>query len=115
MKFTSTHEWVKKEDALAKVGITEFAERELGDIVFVQLPDVGDKVNAGEAFAEVESVKAVSPVLSPVTGTVMEINEDIIDNPEKINQDAYNAWFVKVEVEKDGELISLEEYEKLIK
>ena len=115
MKFTATHEWVKKEDGFSLVGISEFAASELGDIVYVELPEVGDKVNAGEAFSEVESVKAVSPVLSPVTGTVIEINEDIIDNPEKINQDAHNTWFIKVEVEREGELVSLEEYEKLIK
>jgi glycine cleavage system H protein len=115
MKFTKTHEWVKKQDTFSMVGITEFAASELGDIVFVQLPDVGDKVEIGEAFAEVESVKAVSPVLSPVTGTVIKVNEDVIDNPEKINQDANNAWFITVAVEKFGEIITLNEYEEFIK
>ncbi|NLL56186.1 MAG: glycine cleavage system protein GcvH [Clostridiales bacterium] len=115
MKFTSTHEWVKKEGNLSAVGITEYAAGELGDIVFVQLPEVGDNVVAGEAFAEVESVKAVESVLSPVTGIVKAINEEIIDSPELINEDAYSAWFVKVQVEQEGELISQQEYLDLIK
>lgn len=114
MKFTATHEWVEIANKIATVGISKFASEELGDLVYVQLPQVGDKVTAGEAFAEVESVKAVSPVLSPVTGTIVEINEELIDKPELINEDAYKAWFIKVEVLKEGELISKEEYEKLI-
>ncbi|HKL73307.1 MAG TPA: glycine cleavage system protein GcvH [Clostridia bacterium] len=116
MKFTSTHEWVKmSENNTSLVGITEYAANELGDIVYVMLPTVGDKVVAGEPFSEVESVKAVSPVLSPLSGTVIEINEEIANSPELINKNAFDAWFVKVEVEEEGDLISKEEYENLIK
>jgi glycine cleavage system H protein len=85
------------DDTTATIGISDFAQSELGGLVFVNLPEVGDEVEAGEVFADVESVKAVSDIYSPVTGTVAEINEELLDAPEKINEDAYGAWFIKVE------------------
>ena len=111
MKFTRDHEWLKYEGDLAVVGITDFAQSELGDLVFVNLPEVGDEVVASEAFADVESVKAVSDVMSPVTGVVAEINEDLLDDASLINQDAYAAWFIKVkDVSGEEELLSEDEY-----
>ncbi|MBQ1471977.1 MAG: glycine cleavage system protein GcvH [Eubacterium sp.] len=98
MLFAKSHEWVDMiDDTTATIGISDFAQSELGGLVFVNLPEVGDEVEAGEVFADVESVKAVSDIYSPVTGTVAEINEELLDAPEKINEDAYGAWFIKVE------------------
>ena len=97
LKYTSTHEWAEmSDDSTASIGITDYAQEALGDIVFVGLPEVGDEVVAGETFADVESVKAVSDVVSPVTGTVIEVNGELLDSPEKINEDAFGAWFIKV-------------------
>ena len=96
--YTESHEWVLFEnDTTATIGLTDFAQSELGDLVFVNLPQVGDTLTAGETFADVESVKAVSDIFSPVTGTVVEVNEALLDAPQTINEDAYGAWFVKVE------------------
>jgi glycine cleavage system H protein len=114
MKFTSTHEWVEKENDIAKVGITDFAANELGDIVFIQLPEIGDMVTVGEPFAEVESVKAVEPINSPVTGKIVEINEKLMDSPEVVNEAAFDSWFVKVEVEAEGNLLTEDEYKALL-
>lgn len=98
LKYTKSHEWVEfLDDTTALVGITDHAQHELGDLVFVNLPAVGDKLTAGRMFADVESVKAVSDVFAPVTGTVAEINEELLNAPEKINESPYGAWFVKVE------------------
>ncbi len=97
LKFSRDHEWVKEEDGLFVIGISDFAQDALGDLVFVNLPEVGDAVTAGEAFGDVESVKAVSDLLCPVTGTVAEINEELLDAPEKLNEDPYGAWIIKVE------------------
>lgn len=94
--YSEDHEWVKVDGDVAIVGITDYAQSELGDLVFVNLPEEGDEVEIGEAFADVESVKAVSDVLAPVDGTVAEINEEILDAPEKINEAPYEAWFVKI-------------------
>ncbi len=111
MKYLSTHEWLTTEGNLGKVGISDFASKELGDIVYVTLPEVGDEVTSGESFAEVESVKAVSEVISPVSGTVVAVNEAVIDSPESVNEDAQNVWFVEVEVsETSDELMTEEEY-----
>ena len=110
--YVKSHEWVKIDGDTAVVGISDFAQSELGDLVFVNLPEPGDEVVAGETFADVESVKAVSDIYSPVTGTVAEINEELLDAPEMINEDAFGAWFIKVEgVTDKSELISAEEYE----
>ena len=112
LKYVKSHEWVKEEDGAVYIGITDFAQDALGDLVFVNLPEVGDEVNAGEAFADVESVKAVSDVFSPVTGVVLEINEELLDSPELINQDPYGAWFIKVgEITDHEDYLSAEEYE----
>ncbi|MGI6765598.1 MAG: glycine cleavage system protein GcvH [Lentihominibacter sp.] len=111
--YTKSHEWVVIEDDTAIIGLSDYAQSELGDLVFVNLPEAGDEVEAGEAFADVESVKAVSDVYSPVTGTVAEINEEILDAPELINEDANAAWFIKVEgvSEQSSELLTPAEYE----
>ena len=91
LQYSKDHEWVKEEDGLFVIGISDFAQDALGDLVFVNLPEVGDAVTAGEAFGDVESVKAVSDLLSPVSGTVAEINEELLDAPEKLNEDPYGA------------------------
>lgn len=112
ISYAKTHEWVKKEGGLTVIGLTDFAQDQLGDIVFVNLPEVGDEVTAGESFADVESVKAVSDIYSPVTGTVAEINEALLDAPESVNSDPYGAWFIKVEnVTDEEELLDAAAYE----
>lgn len=98
LKFTRTHEWVRTlGDGRVRIGISDYAQQELGDLVFVNLPEVGDELTAGEAFADVESVKAVSDVLSPVSGRVAAVNGELLDSPEKINEACYDAWFVEAE------------------
>lgn len=117
LKYTKSHEWVKMVgDTTAVIGLTDFAQKALGDLVFINLPEAGDEINAGQRFADVESVKAVSDVYSPVTGTVAEVNETLLDAPESVNQEPYGAWFVKVEnISGTEELINSEIYEKFIK
>jgi glycine cleavage system H protein len=113
--FAKSHEWVQFSNATtAKVGISDYAQKQLGDLVFVNLPEVGDEVVSGEEFADVESVKAVSSVYSPVTGTVKAINEELLDHPELINSDAYDAWFIEVEeITDQADLLSEKEYKEL--
>ena len=113
--YLKSHEWVQFSNASrAKVGISDYAQKQLGDLVFINLPEVGDEVAAGEEFADVESVKAVSSIYSPVTGVVRAINEELLDHPELINADAYEAWFVEVEEITDhAELLSEKEYKEL--
>ena len=114
--YTKDHEWVKEEGGEYVVGITDYAQSELGDLVFVNLPEEGDSVTKGESFSDVESVKAVSDVLSPLTGVVSAINEAVLDAPESINSAPYEAWFVKVkDVTDKEELLSPEEYEEFLK
>ena len=97
LRYTESHEWVKKiSDTVAVIGLTDFAQSELGDLVFVNLPQVGDTVTAGEVFADVESVKAVSDVFCPVSGTVLAVNEALLDAPQTINEAPYDAWLIKV-------------------
>lgn len=117
LKYTKDHEWVKMlDDTTALVGISDFAQSEMGDLVFVNLPAVGDDVVAGEAACDVESVKAVSDVMSPVTGSVAEVNEELDDSPELLNSDPYGAWIMKIENITDfSELLSAEEYEAFTK
>lgn len=117
LKYSRDHEWVKMlDDTTALVGISDFAQSELGDLVFVNLPAVGDDVVAGEAACDVESVKAVSDVMSPVTGSVAEVNEELDDSPELLNSDPYGAWIMKIENVTDfSELLSAEEYEAFTK
>jgi len=113
LKYSRDHEWMKIEDGVAVIGISDFAQSELGDVVFVNLPEVGDEVTAGKPFGDVESVKAVSDLLSPVSGKVCAINEELLDAPEKLNTDPYGAWMIKVEDLGDTEeLLDAAEYEK---
>lgn len=112
LKYTRSHEWVRfLEDGRAEIGLTDFAQKELGDIVFVNLPQEGDSLVSGGTFADVESVKAVSDIFSPIGGTVKEVNEELADEPEKINQDPYGAWLIRASDIAEGEaLLSAEEY-----
>ncbi|MBQ2661160.1 MAG: glycine cleavage system protein GcvH [Clostridia bacterium] len=116
LKFTRSHEWLKDlGNGTFEIGISDFAQHELGDLVFVNLPQEGDAITADEPFADVESVKAVSDIYSPVSATVTEINEEVLDAPESINSNAYEAWFVRVEnVTETAELLSAEEYEAFL-
>jgi glycine cleavage system H protein len=105
LKYTNSHEYIRLEDDIATVGITAFAIDQLGDIVFLDLPTVGTKVEKGQTFGTIESVKAVEDIYSPVTGTVIEANTDLIDEPENITQDPYGAsWLLKVSIENKDEL-----------
>jgi glycine cleavage system H protein len=114
--YTKSHEWVKKnDDGTAYVGLTDFAQSELGDLVYVNLPQEGDVVTVEESFADVESVKAVSDVYSPVSGTVEAVNEELLDAPQLINETPYDAWFIKVsDISAEAEFLSAEEYEAFI-
>lgn len=113
LRYTKSHEWVLfANDGTAKVGLTDHAQDALGDLVFVNLPQVGDSLTCGEALGDVESVKAVSDVYSPVTGTVKAVNEDLLDTPEAINSDPYGAWLVEVEgITDQEELLDAAAYE----
>ena len=114
LMYTKDHEWLKEEDGVAVIGISEFAQDALGDVVFVNLPQEGDEVVAGDAFGDVESVKAVSDLLSPVTGVVCAVNEELLDSPELLNSDPYGAWIIKVEQVNDYEqLLDADDYEAL--
>ncbi len=117
LKYTRTHEWVRfTDEKTAYIGITDFAQDQLGDLVFVNLPSEGDALTAGEAFADVESVKAVSDVNSPVTGTVAKVNEELADAPEKMNETPYEAWFVMAEdISGTEELMDAEAYEEFVR
>ncbi len=116
LRYTKTHEWVRLEGDTALIGLTDHAQSELGDIVFISMPEPGDAVTAGEAFADVESVKAVSDVVSPVSGIVCEINEELKDAPERINGQPYQAWIIRVrDFLEEGELLSPEEYMDLVR
>ena len=116
LKYTKSQEWIKEEeDGTVLVGLTDYAQNELGDLVFVNLPESGDEVTAGEPFADVESVKAVSDVYSPVSGTVAESNEELLDAPETINSDPYGAWFIKVsDVTEREEMMDAAAYEAFV-
>ena len=117
LRYTKTHEWLEElPDGLYRVGITDFAQDELGDVVFLNLPMEGDEITAGEAFGDIESVKAVSDLVSPVTGTVAEVNEGLLDEPELVNKDPYGeAWILKVrDVTGFDEMLDAAGYEALI-
>ena len=112
LKYSKSHEWIRYEDGVAVVGISDFAQDALGDVVFVNLPAVGDEVTAGESFGDVESVKAVSDLICPVTGVVLAVNEELEDSPENLNEDPYGAWIIKVEnVTEEEELLDAAAYE----
>lgn len=117
LKYTKSHEWVLKlEDGSVKVGLTDFAQHELGDLVFINLPEEDDEVTVGESFSDVESVKAVSDVFSPVTGKVVAINEEILDDAALVNNDPYGSWFVQVaDVTEEEDLMDAAAYEEFVK
>ena len=107
LKYSESHEWVKVEGNIAVVGVSDFAQKEMGDITYVDVPDVDDEVTAGEEFGALESVKAASDLISPVSGTVIAVNEELDDAPEAINADAYANWIIKVEMSDPSELDAL--------
>ena len=114
LKYSKSHEWIKTEDGITVVGITDFAQDALGDVVFINLPAEGDAVTAGESFGDVESVKAVSDIISPVTGVICAVNEALADAPETLNSDPYGAWIIKVkDVTGSEELLDAAAYEAL--
>lgn len=117
LKYTKSHEWIRQNpDSTAAIGLTDYAQDALGDLVFVNLPEAGDELTAGEAFADVESVKAVSDVYSPVDGKVLTVNETLLDAPEAINSAPYEAWLVTAgEITETEELLTPEEYEAFLK
>jgi glycine cleavage system H protein len=117
-RYTREHEWIAVDGKTGKVGITDYAQESLGDIVFVDLPKVGSAVEQGKVFGSVESVKAVSDLYSPVSGSVVEVNEELATAPEKINADPHGSWILKVEIANPveiGQLLSSEDYEKYVK
>lgn len=105
--YSESHEWVKVEGNIAVIGVSDFAQKEMGEITYVDMPDVDDEVEKGESFGALESVKAASDLYSPVSGTVVETNEELEDTPEKVNEDAYEAWIIKVEMSDPSELEEL--------
>lgn len=116
-KYTREHEWIHLNGNTATVGITDHAQEALGDIVFVELPKTGTKVEAGKSFGTVESVKAVSDLYAPASGKVVEVNEALNQSPEKINKDAHSSWMIKLELANPGELnnlLSADDYEKYV-
>jgi glycine cleavage system H protein len=115
LQYTKSHEWVRIEGDTATIGITDHAQDELGDVVFVELPDEGATFDAGDSFGTVESVKAVSDLYTPVGGEVVEVNSSLEDAPEKINDDPYGeGWIVKLRTTDEADLLSPEEYEKVV-
>jgi glycine cleavage system H protein len=115
LQYTKSHEWVRTEGDTATIGITDHAQEELGDVVFVELPDEGDTFDAGESFGTVESVKAVSDLYAPVGGEVVEVNSALEDAPEKINEDPYGeGWIIKLRTSDEADLLSPEEYEQVV-
>lgn len=115
LKYTKSHEWVRLEDGTATVGITEHAQDELGDVVFVELPEAGTTFEAGDSFGAVESVKAVSDLYAPVGGEVVEVNEALGDTPEKINEDPYGeGWILKLRTSGEADLLSAADYQKVL-
>ena len=117
--YSKSHEWVKPlEDDVVLIGITDFAQSELGDVVFVDLPEVGDNLTQEDEFGAVESVKAASDLIAPVSGEILEVNEDLVGEPELLNKDPYGSWLLKVKLENSDELANLlnsEEYQEFIK
>jgi glycine cleavage system H protein len=116
-KYTKEHEWIKSDGKAATIGITHYAQESLGDIVFVDLPKPGTEITAGKTFGSVESVKAVSDLYAPATGTVTEVNGELAAAPEKVNKDAHGSWMLKIALKNPGELTSLlsaADYEKFV-
>ena len=116
-KYTKDHEWIELAGDRGKIGITDYAQKSLGDIVFVELPKSGTELTAGKSFGSVESVKAVSDLYAPASGTVIEVNQELTTAPEKINADAHGAWMIKLKLKDPSELkalLSAEDYEKFV-
>lgn len=116
-KYTKEHEWIQANGNSATVGITDYAQESLGDIVFVEVPKVGAELSAGKSFGTVESVKAVSDLFAPVSGTVTEVNADLATSPEKVNKDPHGSWMLKMTLKNPGELdglLSAADYEKFV-
>ena len=116
-KYTKEHEWIQVNGNSGTVGITDYAQQTLGDIVFVETPVVGAELSAGKTFGTVESVKAVSDLFAPASGTVTEVNGELVTSPEKVNSDAHGAWMLKMTLKNPGELdalLSAEDYEKFV-
>ena len=112
LKYAKSHEWVKYEDNIAVIGISDFAQNSLGEVVYVGLPTVGSQVTAGESFGDVESVKAVSDLICPVSGVICAVNDELDNSPELLNEDPYSAWIIKVEnVTAEEELLDAAAYE----
>ena len=115
LSYTKNHEWVRREDEIATVGITENAQDELGDVVFVELPEEGASFDAGDTFGTIESVKAVSDLYAPVGGEVVEVNGTLSDSPERVNEDPYGGgWMIRLRVSDEGDLLSAEDYQKIL-
>ena len=118
LKYTKEHEWIRVDGDTGTIGITDFAQQQLGDVVYVELPDVGTTLTAGQVFGTIESVKAVSELFAPVSGEVVETNGALKDRPDQVNSQPHDAWMVKVKLSDSGELASLMDaaaYETLIK
>jgi glycine cleavage system H protein len=116
-KYTKEHEWIQVNGTTGTIGITDYAQQSLGDIVFVETPKVGAELTAGKTFGTVESVKAVSDLFAPASGTVTEVNEDLAASPEKVNKDAHGSWMVKITLKNPSEpdrLLSAADYEKFV-
>ena len=117
LKYTKEHEWIKADGNTATIGITNYAQESLGDIVFVELPKVGSEITAGKSFGSVESVKAVSDLYAPASGTVTEVNDELTTSPEKVNKDAHGAWMLKITLKEPGQLnglLTAADYEKFV-
>jgi glycine cleavage system H protein len=118
LRYTSDHEWARVEDGKIRIGITDYAQDALGDVVFVQLPEPGSRVEAGAAFSEVESTKSVSDIYAPIAGTVVEVNRDLLDAPQRLNEDPYGEGWICIIEPSDGgaasSLLDAAAYEKLI-
>lgn len=118
LKYTSEHEWVEISGNIATIGITDFAQSELGDIIFLEFPNLDENFNDGDVFGTIEAVKTVSDMYMPITGKVVEVNEDLNDTPEQVNEDPYkNGWMVKIELDKDADqskLLDAKSYIELI-
>lgn len=116
LKYTKDHEWISVEDGIATVGITDFAQQELGDIVYVEVDSLEEEVDQEQEFGTIEAVKTVSDLFAPVSGTVIEFNEDVENDPESLNEDPYGKWIVKIEISDESELnllLSAEDYAEL--
>jgi len=118
LKYLQTHEWVRIQDNIATVGITDFAQHQLGDIVYVELPEIGNTIDKGSNIAEIESVKAVGELVMPLSGKILEVNTDLADNPESVNSSPYGTgWMIKIEFSNKSEideLLTVEAYKEII-